>query len=93
MKIHDEVMPKMDDIYKKQQDLKAQLESASDSSKKQELEAKISSLESAGEGMMVWMRSFNPPADSVGEQKVKEYLEGEMVKVTKVKEDILKALE
>lgn len=95
MKIHDEVMPKMNDIYKIKQDLKKKLDETKDLSeeKKKELEQTIAQLDSASEGMMVWMREFNPLPDSLGEEKAREYLEDEMERVKKVKEDILEALE
>lgn len=95
MKVHDEVMPKMNDIYK----LKGQLKERIDNTpglaegKKKEIESIIVRLDSASEGMMVWMRKFNPLPDSLGEEQAKEYLEGEMEKIKKVREDVRKALE
>jgi hypothetical protein len=95
MKVHDEVMPKMNDIYK----LKGQLKETIDNTpglaedKKKEIESIIVRLDSASEGMMVWMRKFNPLPDSLGEEQAKEYLEGEMEKIKKVREDVRKALE
>src|SRR5688572_19993617 len=69
MNIHDEVMPKMDDIYKLEQALKKQLTETPEISpdKKKALESTIMKLDSAGEGMMAWMRNFNPIPDSLGE--------------------------
>lgn len=95
MKVHDEVMPKMNDIYKIKQDLKKKLNETKDLSeeKKKELEQTIARLDSASDGMMIWMRQFNPLPDSLGEEKAREYLEDEMERVKKVKEDILEALE
>lgn len=95
MKVHDEVMPKMDDIYKIKEELKNQIANTPNmvEDKKKEIEASISKLDSASEGMMIWMRNFNPLPDSLGEQQAKEYLENEMEKVKKVKEDVLEALE
>ncbi|MBT1703864.1 hypothetical protein [Chryseosolibacter indicus] len=94
MKIHDEVMPKMEDIHRKKEALKNRIaENASmPEDQKQKIEATIAKLDSAGEGMMVWMRQFNPIPDSAGEEKAREYLETEMEKVKKVREDILQAL-
>lgn len=95
MKVHDEVMPKMDDIYR----LKGQLKERIDNTpglaedKKKEIESIIVRLDSASEGMMVWMRKFNPLPDSLGVEQAKEYLEGEMEKIKKVREDVRKALE
>ena len=62
--------------------------------KKKEIEATIAKLDSASEGMMTWMHEFKPEADSTAsEEKVREYLEREMERVKKVKEDILEAIE
>lgn len=95
MKIHDEVMPKMNDIYNIKEELKNQIANTPDmlDEKKKEIEATISKLDSASEGMMAWMRNFNPLPDSLGEDQAREYLENEMEKVKKVKEDIQQALE
>jgi len=95
MKVHDEVMPKMNDLYKMKQDIQKKLDETKDLSdeKKKELEQTIARLDSASNGMMVWMRQFNPVPDSLGEEKAREYLEDEMERVKKVKEDILEALE
>ena len=95
MKVHDEVMPKMNDIYKLKEQLKDKIANTPDivEEKKKEIEGIITDLDSASEGMMVWMRKFNPLPDSSGEEQAKEYLEGEMQKIKKVKEDVRKALE
>jgi hypothetical protein len=95
MKVHDEVMPKMDDIYKLKGQLKERIDNtpAMAEDKKKEIESIIVRLDSASEGMMVWMRKFNPLPDSLGEEQAKEYLEGEMEKIKKVREDVRKALE
>ena len=95
MKVHDEVMPKMNEIYALQEELKNQIANTPEmvEEKKQEIEAAIAKLDSANEGMMVWMRNFNPLADSLGEEQAREYLENEMEKVKKVREDIKEALE
>ncbi|MBL0742511.1 hypothetical protein [Chryseolinea lacunae] len=95
MKVHNEVMPKLDDIYSLKEKLKnkiANTPSLSDAQKK-EIDLTISQLDSASENMMVWMRKFNPPPDSLGEEKAREYLESEMEKVQKVKADILESIE
>lgn len=95
MKVHDEVMPKMNDIYKLKQELKKQLEESKNlaAEKKQEIENTIAKLDSASDGMMVWMREFDPIPDSLGEERAREYLENEMERVKKVKQDILEAIE
>jgi len=95
MKIHDEVMPKMNDVYTLKEELKKEIANTPGmaAEKKKEIEQTISKLDSASEGMMVWMRNFNPLPDSLGEEQAREYLENEMEKVKKVKEDIQEALE
>ena len=95
MKVHDEVMPKMDDIYKLKERMKDKIANTPDmaAEKKQQIESVISRLDSASEEMMVWMRHFNPLPDSTGEEQAKEYLENEMEKIKKVREDVRKALD
>ncbi len=90
MSIHDEVMPKMDNLYRKKMALKEKLANNPDLSdeEKQQTNALIARLDSAGEGMMAWMREFEPIPDSEGEDKAREYLENEMVKIKKVRDDI-----
>jgi hypothetical protein len=95
MKVHDEVMPKMNDIYKLKEQLKDQIANTPGmvEEKKKEIEGTIAKLDSASEGMMVWMRNFNPLPDSLGEDQAKEYLENEMEKIKKVRESVKEALE
>ncbi len=95
MKVHDEVMPKMDDIYKLKQALKKQMADSSNLAveKRKTIEAAILRLDSASEGMMVWMRNFNPLPDSLGEEKARGYLEDQQEKIKKVKEEMLKAID
>lgn len=95
MKVHDEVMPKMDDLYKAKVALNKKITNTPTIGEKEktEIQNKIKRLDAASEGMMIWMRQFNPMPDSLGEDKARDYLENEMKKVKKVKEDILQALE
>jgi hypothetical protein len=93
MKVHDEVMPRMNDIYKLKEGLKKKLgEAGLADDKKKEIEQNITALDAASESMMVWMRAFNPQPDSLDEAKTKAYLEAEMEKVQKVKADINQAI-
>jgi len=95
MKIHDEVMPKLEDIHNRTQELKKQLTDNPnmEAEEKERIEAKIARLDSASEGMMDWMHGYNPIPDSEGEEKARAYLENEMEKIKKVRADILSALE
>ena len=95
-KLHNELMTQMEDIYKQREELKNKLSStpALSAEEKQKIEDSISKLDSADHSMMDWMHKFIPPVDSiVGEEKAREYLENEMEKVNKLKEDIQGALE
>ncbi|MFN3839502.1 MAG: hypothetical protein ACK4RF_02245 [Cyclobacteriaceae bacterium] len=93
MDIHDEVMPRMDDIMKLKRELKETVESASNlvPEKKKELERKIIQLDSASKAMMQWMNDFRPE-EYTGEE-LREYLESEKERVTKVKELMLEAIQ
>jgi DNA repair exonuclease SbcCD ATPase subunit len=96
MKVHDEVMPKMDEIYRLKEELKSKLAAAPDlaEEKKKELENTVAELDSASDSMMDWMHKYSPIPDSVeGAEKAREYLENEMEKIRKVKEDMLEAIE
>ena len=94
MKIHNEVMPKMDDILKIETSLRTKLaETNIVDGKKQEIEAGIAKLDSADRSMMNWMHNFNPPPDSLGEERAREYLETEMEKIKEVREDVNEAIE
>ena len=94
MKIHDEVMPKMNDMHKLKLALKNEMDSTSDltEARKAEIETAILKLDSASEGMMGWMRQFDPIPDSESVDKAREYLEKEKEKVAKVRDDIYEAL-
>lgn len=92
MDIHDEVMPKMEDLYNMKKDLQTKLESAP-AAEKADLEQRIAQIDSASNLMMDWMHEFDPPADTVDQEQARAYLEGEMEKVKRVKEAILGVLD
>lgn len=98
MDVHDEVMPKMDDLMKLKRDLQEQIANSPEMvvERKQDLERIISNLDSASNAMMSWMHrihEFNPLADSVNQEKAREYLETEMEEIRKVKELINESIE
>ncbi len=98
MDIHDEVMPKMDDVMKLKRELQEQIANSPDMviERKKELENVISNLDSANNSMMSWMHrihEFNPLADSVDQEKAREYLESEMEEIKKVKELMSESIE
>jgi len=98
MDVHDEVMPRMDDIMKLKRELQEDIANSPDMviERKQELEAIISNLDSASSAMMNWMHrihEFDPLADSVDQEKAREYLETEMEEIKKVKDLINSTIE
>lgn len=95
MDVHDEVMPKMEDIYKLKKDIQEQIANTPDMvvERKQQLEAIISNLDSANNAMMEWMHKFNPLPDSVDQEKAREYLESEIERIKKVKELMNESIE
>ena len=88
MDVHDEVMPKMEDIYKLKKDLQEQIATTPDMvvERKRQLEAIISNLDSANNAMMDWMHKFSPLPDSIDQEKAREYLESEIERIREVKE-------
>jgi hypothetical protein len=95
MDIHDEVMPKTDEIYKLKKELQNKIVKSSDmvTDKKKELDQIIHDLDSADHSMMDWMHKFNPLPDSANQEKAREYLENEMEKIKNVRELINGAIE
>ena len=95
MSVHDEVMPKMNDLHKAKTSLQTRLGLPGvNEFEKQEIGRKIARIDSASEGMMIWMRQFEPLSDSqVGEDSARAYLELELQKVKKVRADIHQALQ
>lgn len=94
MDIHDEVMPKMSDIEALKKKLKDQIASSPDLviEERKKLERRIANLDSVGRMMWDWMHQFSPPADSLGEEAYREYMESQMEKVKKVREAMLEII-
>jgi thioesterase domain-containing protein len=95
MDVHDEVMPKMDEIMKLKRELQEQIANTPDMvvERKQQLEKMISNLDSASTAMMNWMHEFNPLPDSTDQEKAREYLESEMERIRNVKTLMLETIE
>ncbi len=87
MDVHDEVMPRMDEIMKLKRELQDKIANTPDMvlERKAQLEKMISNLDSASNAMMNWMHEFNPLPDSLDKEKAREYLESEMERIRKVK--------
>ena len=94
MAIHDEVMPKIGDLRKVRMELESLSDSlmATDSTRAMELSSLAADISDASEGMMVWMRNYEPEFEGT-EEEIKAYLEGQKVSIQKVKEDMLESME
>ncbi len=94
MDVHDEVMPKMNDIEAFKKKLKDQIAASPNlvPEERKKLEQRISNLDSVGHMMMDWMHKFSPPADSLGVEVYREYLEAELEKIRKVREAMLEII-
>lgn len=94
MAIHDEVMPKMGELRRIRKDLMLQADSLVEvNSKRADMLNELAmEMEAAKEGMMQWMRGFQPDFDGT-EEEVKAYLEDQKKIIQQVKEDMLIALE
>ena len=93
MAIHDEVMPQMGDLRRTRKDLMLQADSlmASDSVRATELNDLASKIEGANEGMMQWMRAYEP--DFAGsDEEIKNYLEAQKLSIEKVRDEMKKSL-
>lgn len=92
--IHDEVMPKMGELRKTRIALEALADSLmqTDSTRAMNINSLASDIASANEGMMQWMRAFEPDFEGTDEE-IKQYLEEQKVAVKKVQEDMIESLE
>jgi len=95
MNVHDEVMPKMEDLYKLKSQLQEKIANTPNmvKEKKESLERTILQLDSASNAMMDWMHQFNPLPDTADQEASRAYLETQMEKIKKVKEEMLSTLE
>jgi hypothetical protein len=93
MDVHDEVMPKMEDLYIIKKSLEENLKTVKDSALKTDLRARMAEVDSASNLMMDWMHEYNPPDSTVDQEQARAYLEGELEKVKRMKEAINSVIE
>ena len=95
MDLHDEVMPKMEDIYKIQSQIKEKIANSPNlvNERKEALDKIALQLDSANKAMMDWMHQFQPLPDSADQEEARAYLETQMEKIKKVKEEMIMAIE
>ena len=91
MIIHDEVMPKMKDIYRLRKKLKKKGAQTNSPSETLEINNLIEALEEADNSMMDWMAYYDEPDE--GAEGAMEYLSEEKSKIEKVENDMLSAIE
>ena len=92
MKVHDEAMARMGEIYELKRSLSETLESSQDSLHINKVNAIIEKLEYADEGMMDWMASFRIP-ENEDEESLKLYFLSEQKAVNTVSKNINSAIE
>lgn len=96
MDIHDEVMPRMEELYNFKKDLQQKISSnptiAAD--EKAALEARIVRIDSASQLMMDFMHEFDfdIKSDTVDSEPSRAYLESQMEKARRMKEAILETI-
>lgn len=94
MVIHDEVMPKMGELRKTRMALEALADSiaVSDSARAETLNSLASDIAEANEGMMQWMRAYEPEFEGTDEE-IEAYLNEQKIAVEKVRDDMNESLE
>ena len=87
MAVHDEMMPKMQDIMNLKSELSPIADSLSsiDSLSTKAIHQTISDLENADKAMMGWMHQFNPNMDSLSHTERMTYLTHQKAKMDSVK--------
>ncbi len=93
LSIHDEVMPKMSDLRRTRKDLMLMADSimSVDSLQASLLNTLADDLGNASEGMMQWMRNYEPDFEGT-EEEVRTYFEAQKASIQKVKEEMESAL-
>jgi hypothetical protein len=87
--IHDEVMPKMDDIMKLKKSLKNEQDSASENNNIQGL---IIALEESDKAMMNWMRNYDPRMEDMTDDEKIKYLKKQRASISEVSEKMNKSI-
>lgn len=99
MEVHDEVMPRMDEMHQLSMQLKAVVDSLKADTTNNYSGAIINcteaaaNIEHASEGMMNWMRNFNPAQGEQSDEEFKMYLETELVNISQVKDEMLRSID
>lgn len=99
MAVHDEIMPKMDEIMSlrisaqqeiKQQDSLTKVNpKLEDTHQKQQLDSLLTQLDDADEAMMHWMQEFDSQMKAKSDEEKITYLKSEQDKINAVKDQML----
>ena len=99
MAVHDEMMPKLDDVMALKSQAKQKMNQLDSLAKtggklettaeKQQLDSLVAELDRADNAMMDWMHNFDSDMKGRTEDQKSEYLESEKVKIAAVKEKML----
>ena len=91
--LHDEVMPMIGDLRKARKSLLAQVDSlaVSDTARAATFTQVSDSLNEANEGMMAWMRNFDPNFDGSDEEVLK-YLTAQKTSIEEVNKNMKETL-
>ncbi|MEQ9402991.1 MAG: hypothetical protein RIM99_05355 [Cyclobacteriaceae bacterium] len=94
LEIHDEVMPKMGDLRRARKELMLLADSIQtiDSARAAELLIASDSIDMANEGMMNWMRNYEPTFEGTDEE-ILEYLTNQKEAIVEVKIKMITSLE
>jgi hypothetical protein len=95
MDIHDEVMPRMEDLYNMKKDIEEKLKDPGSltETQKQALSRRLAQVDSVSKLMMDWMHEFEPLPDSADKEESRAYLEQELEKIKIVKQAMLETIE
>lgn len=95
--VHDEAMPHMGQIMQLRREIAAEIETLeaapeADSVRVQALAAALDQLNAAKTGMEDWMHAYQTPGKDTPDAEALAYLQSEMAKATKVKDDIFASI-
>lgn len=97
MDIHDEVMPKMDDLYRLKSELKDTLAASPSlaAAVKTEYESRIQLIDSAEKTMMDWMHDnrLRPIQDTTNLESYRQYMKAKVESAERMKALMLEAIE
>lgn len=88
LQLHDEVMPKMQDMMRLKKELKKSVaELDSTNAEVENVKKLIGDLDQADKDMMDWMHNYNGAQDLYTHDEIMQYLQAEKAKMEKIKQD------